>query len=205
MGLYKYRNNFKLTMHEDTLDIPNHIRKPKYIFVNSMSDLFHEDVSLSFIVRVFDTIRSNPMHTFQLLTKRPNRMVKLKNYLVWPKNLWVGVTVESQKYFSRILKLQEIPATIKFISFEPLLGPIQLGKLENIDWIIVGGETGPSYRPMDYEWVIQLRDFSIENGIPFFFKQWSGFFGSKQPRCIDGKYWHERPLPSNPQEGFIKQ
>jgi protein gp37 len=193
MGLVRYRNGFRVTVHPDLLDAPLNWRKPRLIFVNSMSDLFHEDVPFDFIARVFSTISLASCHVFQILTKRADRLAEVVGELRWPANLWVGVTVESQEYVHRINKLSSVPSTVRFVSFEPLLGPIKYLDLSSVDWAIVGGESGPHSRKMDPDWARMIRDACLEQSIPFFFKQWGGTKKSGHNRILDGKTWDQYP------------
>jgi protein gp37 len=193
MGLTRYRNGFRVTVHPDLLDAPLNWRKPRLIFVNSMSDLFHEDVPFDFIARVFSTISLASCHVFQILTKRADRLAEVVGELKWPANLWVGVTVESQEYVHRINKLSSVPSNVRFVSFEPLLGPIKNLDLSSVDWAIVGGESGPHSRKMDPNWARMIRDACLEQSIPFFFKQWGGTKKSGHNRILDGKTWDQYP------------
>jgi len=170
----KYRKGFELTVHEDTLEIPLHWRDPKIVFVNSMSDLFHEKIPLSFIKKTFDVMNKTGQHTYQVLTKREKRLSKLWSEFKWTKNIWAGVSVENQEYTSRIEYLREVPAAVRFLSIEPLLEPITELNLNGIDWVIVGGESGPRSRPIQADWVRVIRDICLEQKVPFFFKQWGG-------------------------------
>ncbi|MCG7852794.1 MAG: phage Gp37/Gp68 family protein [Methanosarcinaceae archaeon] len=193
MGLVRYRNGFRVTVHPDLLDAPLNWRKPRLIFVNSMSDLFHEDVPFDFIAQVFSTISLASCHVFQILTKRADRLAEVVGELRWPANLWVGVTVESQEYVHRINKLSSVPSIVRFVSFEPLLGPIKYLDLSSVDWAIVGGESGPHSRKMDPDWARMIRDACLEQSIPFFFKQWGGTKKSGHNRILDGKTWDQYP------------
>ncbi len=193
MGQPKYRNGFKLTLHPDTLNIPYTWKKPKLVFVNSMSDLFHKDVPLDYIREVFRVMRDNPMHTFQLLTKRADILAEYSPLLEWTPNIWMGVSVENQKVIQRIDYLRSTGAFIKFLSLEPLLGPLPGLNLHDIDWVIVGGESGPKARPMKKEWVLEIRDQCKETGVKFFFKQWGGFKKKKAGRKLDGRLYNEMP------------
>jgi protein gp37 len=193
MGQQKYANAFKLTLHEEELEKPLKWKKPQVIFVNSMSDLFHEDIPSEFIQRVFATMREASWHTFQILTKRSSRLVELNPKLEWPENVWMGVSVENQDYTPRIDHLRQTDAYIKFLSLEPLLGPLPALELQSIDWVIVGGESGPGARPMAEEWVIDIRDQCIKNSIPFFFKQWGGVNKKQAGRVLQGRTWDEVP------------
>jgi len=193
MGLRRYRNGFCVTIHRDLLAVPLKWRKPRLIFVNSMGDLFHEKVPISFIREVFGIIEATPRHTYQLLTKRADRLLKLADRLSWPVNLWVGVTVEMQQYINRIELLRKVPAAIRFVSFEPLLGPLKSLSLSKIDWAIVGGESGPHARPMEANWARNVRDVCVDSAVPFFFKQWGGTQRKKQNRYIDRRLWNQYP------------
>lgn len=195
MGLSRYKNGFRVSVHPDLLDVPLRWQRPRLIFVNSMSDLFHEEVPFEFIERVFSTIALASQHVFQVLTKRADRMAKVASRLSWPRNLWVGVTVESQRYVDRIKKLSSVPASVRFISFEPLLGPINQLDLKHVNWAVVGGESGPRSRPMDAEWARGIRDICIAHSIPFFFKQWGGPRKQKNGRMLDNKIWSQMPDP----------
>ncbi len=193
MGVHNYRNNFKLTLHEHALEIPLHWRLPQVVFVNSMSDLFHKDVPEPFIQQVFTTMRLAHWHQFQVLTKRADRLEDIAPRLEWPDNVWMGVSVESGDYVSRIDHLRRTGAHIKFLSLEPLLGPLRRLKLKGINWVIVGGESGPKARPMDPQWVADIRDQCAAAGVPFFFKQWGGFNKKKAGRILEGRTWDEMP------------
>lgn len=193
MGQPNYINGFRLTVHEHVLELPLRLRKPQTIFVNSMSDLFHTDVPLDFIKRVFDVMRRADWHCFQVLTKRSDRLLELSRHLTWPDNVWMGVSVENEKYAHRIEHLRGTGAKTKFLSLEPLLGPLPKLSLKGIDWVIVGGESGPGARPMDKKWVIDIRDQCRKAKIPFFFKQWGGFHKKKAGRLLDGRTWDEMP------------
>jgi len=174
MGNPRYRNGFAVTLHPDQLTLPLRWAQPRRIFVNSMSDLFHEGVPEAFIAQVFEVMARAQWHIFQLLTKRAARVAELALRLPWPSNVWQGVSVENARYTWRIASLQPVPAAMRFLSVEPLLGPIPHLPLEGIDWVIVGGESGPCHRPMDPRWVREIRDQCLAAGVPFFFKQWGG-------------------------------
>ena len=174
MGVPRYRNGFELTLQPDVLDVPLSWRKPRFIFVNSMSDLFHEKVPLDYLRRVFDVMNRCPQHTFQVLTKRPERAAELAAEFHWTPNIWFGTTVEAQEFIPRIKFLVKTPSAVRFLSVEPLLGPIPRLPLQGIDWVIVGGESGPGARPVQPEWVRQIRDRCLARSVPFFFKQWGG-------------------------------
>lgn len=196
MGQEKYRNGFELTLHPESLGEPLRWKKPQMIFVNSMSDLFHQDVPLNFIQRVFSVMRQAHWHTFQVLTKRAERLLELDPYIEWPENVWMGVSVENQDYTFRIELLRKTHANIKFLSLEPLLGPLPNLELEAIHWIIVGGESGPKARPIKREWVTDIRDQCLRAGVPFFFKQWGGANKKKNGRLLDGRTWDDLPVLS---------
>lgn len=195
MGNARYLNGFDVTLHEDLIDRPLEWRRPRLIFVNSMSDLFHRDVPTEFVQRIFRTMSLASHHTFQILTKRPDRLAKLAALLPWPDNVWVGVSIESESYQSRIRSLIRVSAAVRFLSIEPLLGPIPRLPLRGIDWVIVGGESGPHSRTCEASWVRQIRDRCIETRTPFFFKQWGGKRKSATGRILDGRTWDEMPVP----------
>lgn len=195
MGQPRYRNGFQLTLQPDVVDQPLSWKKPRLVFVNSMSDLFHDAVPLSYLQRVFQVMAEARWHVFQVLTKRSERLAEIANRLVWPSNVWMGVSVESEDYTYRIDDLSGIPAAVKFLSVEPLLGPIKSLSLENIDWVIVGGESGPHARPIDPNWVRSIRNDCVTEGVPFFFKQWGGTRKSTTGRVLDGRTWDELPRP----------
>lgn len=197
MGQAKYSDGFDVRTHEDTLDFPLKTKKPGTIFVNSMSDLFHESVPLEFIQKVFDVMRRAHWHTFQVLTKRSGRLRELNPTLEWPENVWMGVSVENEDYLYRIDNLRKTDSPVKFISFEPLIGPIPDFDPTGIDWVIVGGESGPGARPMKEEWVINLRDICLSSSVPFFFKQWGGVNKKKNGRELQGEFWDEFPSKIN--------
>jgi len=182
-----------LRVVDSVLEAPLHWAKPRMIFVNSMSDLFHEKVPLSFLISVFDTIKKAEWHTFQILTKRADRLREVAHLLEWPRNLWMGVSIESNEYVHRADDLRAVNASVRFLSLEPLLGPLPDLHLEGIHWAIVGGESGPGARPMAKEWVRDLRDRCRGEGIPFFFKQWGGVRKKIAGREIDGRTWDEFP------------
>jgi len=185
--------NGKITLDRASLNIPGKWKTGRMIFVNSMSDLFHEKVSLDFIQEVFDVMRSTPQHTYQILTKRAENLEKLSSQLPWPENVWMGVSVESADYAWRIDHLRRTPAAIKFLSLEPLLGPLEALELTGIDWAIAGGESGPGARPIQLEWVRAIRDQCIQNGVAFHFKQWGGTNKKRTGRELDGRTWNEWP------------
>lgn len=198
MGQENYKNGFKLTLHEDVLEAPLKLKKPKMIFVNSMSDLFHEKVPFEFINKTFAIMREANWHIFQLLTKRSTRLLELNKYINWPKNVWMGVSVENEDYKYRIDNLSLTSAQIKFISFEPLLGPIMNLNLTYIDWVIVGGESGPGARPIDINWITDIRGQCTDAKVPFFFKQWGGVFKKKNGRTLENRTWDEMPISFDP-------
>ena len=193
MGQHRYRNNFKLTLHEDLIEAPLSWKKPRVIFVNSMSDLFHENVPFNFIEKVFATMLKANQHVFQVLTKRSERLLEVAKDLPWTDNIWMGVSVENENYYFRIDNLRKTPAIVKFLSLEPLLGPLKNLKLNNIDWAIVGGESGPGARPMDPQWVRDIRDNCLKEKVDFFFKQWGGVNKKKAGRELDGRLWNDMP------------
>lgn len=193
MGKPKYRNGFKLTLHEDTLNMPLTWTEPRNIFVNSMSDLFHKKVPLNFIRKVFDTMNKASWHQYQILTKRPERARELDKNLSWKSNIWFGTTVEHQDYTERIDMLRETSAKVKFLSLEPLLGPLSKLNLSGINWVIVGGESGPHSRPIYKAWVTDIRKQCRAQRVPFFFKQWGGFNKKTAGRLLDGKTYSEMP------------
>jgi len=193
MGQTKYTNGFNLTIHDDLLEQPLEWKKSKRIFVNSMSDTFHEDVPEESICRMFDTMNRAHWHQFQVLTKRSERLLELDSHLDWTENIWMGVTVEHVDYINRIDHLRVTGAHVKFLSLEPLLGPMPGLNLDGIDWVIVGGESGPGARPISEEWVLDIRDQCIEKGVAFFFKQWGGFNKKKNGRLLQGRTWDEYP------------
>ncbi len=193
MGVERYSQGFKLRVQEDVLQLPLKWKSPKLVFVNSMSDLFHKNVPLEFIKKVFEVMNSCPQHKFQILTKRSERLLELNKELNWTENIWMGVSVESQDYTWRINHLAKTNAKIKFLSIEPLIGPIKRLPLKKIDWVIVGGESGPGSRPMKEEWVIDLKNICVDKQIPFFFKQWGGTNKKKTGRLLENKEWNEMP------------
>ena len=194
MGQPNYRNGFKVTCHPHTLDIPLRWKKPQMVFVNSMSDLFHKDVPDDFILDIFSTMRQASQHQYQILTKRAERLAESSPQLPWRENIWMGVTVESSAYKDRIDYLRYTSAHVKFLSLEPLLD--DLGKLDftGIDWVIVGGESGPGARPIKIAWVRNIRKQCLAQNTPFFFKQWGGINKKKTGRLLDGKTWDQMPI-----------
>ena len=193
MGQNKYKNKFQVTLHEDSLEEPLKWKKPSKIFVCSMSDIFHKDVPFEFIDKIFNIMRQADWHIFQVLTKRSDRLLEYSKRIVWPKNAWAGVTVEHKDYISRIDDLKQIKAPVKFISFEPLLSEIPYINLENIQWVICGGESGPHAREVSIDWARHIRDMVKQQNIPFLFKQWGGINKKKAGRLLDGKGWLEMP------------
>lgn len=189
----RYLNGFSITIHDDLLNEPFKWKKPQLVFVNSMTDLFHEDIELIHIKKVFEVMNKADNHTFQVLTKRANRLKEIAIDLIWSKNIWMGVTVESSKYKNRIDLLREVPAKIRFLSIEPLLDDLGTLDLSNIDWVIVGGESGPKSRPMNEEWVKNIKEQCEKQNVLFYFKQWGGFNKKKTGRLLDGKEWNDMP------------
>jgi len=194
MGNPRYRNVFDLTLHEDQLTLPLRCKQPKKIFVNSMSDLFHEEVPDWFIFKAFEVMEKANWHLFQILTKRAERLAELAPRLPWPGNVWQGVSVENADHTWRIQHLLQAPALIRFLSVEPLLGPIPNLPLHGISWVIVGGESGPNYREVDAGWVRGIRDQCVRANVPFFFKQWGGVTSKARGRRLDRRVWSEMPL-----------
>ena len=201
VGVEKYRNGFRVTLHEKALLNPLKWKKPHIIFVNSMSDVFHEEVPFDYILRIFDVMNRARRHIFHVLTKRSQRLLELNPRIPWSPHIWMGVTVENSDNVFRIDHLRKTDAAIRFLSMEPLLGPVRNLDLEGIDWVIVGGESGPRARPMKKEWVEDVRDQCLEKGVAFFFKQWGGFNKKKNGRILDGRKWEQTPeiTPKTPQ------
>ena len=194
MGQDRYRNGFNLTIHEDLIDLPSKWRKPRKIFVNSMSDLFHEKVPDEIIQQIFHTMLLNHRHCFQILTKRPERALNMAHKVVWSNNIWMGTSIENEEYIHRADILREIPANIRFLSLEPLLGPLPSLDLTGIHWVIVGGESGPNARPTEADWMRQIRDNALAHNVPFFFKQWGGKNQkAKHHKILDGMTWEQFP------------
>jgi protein gp37 len=193
MGQRNYRDGFAVRTHEHMLELPLKWFKPRMVFVNSMGDLFHEKVPVSFIQRVFEVMDSTPQHTYQLLTKRADRLAEVASLLPWSKNVWMGVTVEDNWHLNRVKQLRNVKSVVKFLSIEPLLGPLPDLNLEGVDWVIVGGESGPGARPMLRDWVINIRDACIRKSVPFFFKQWGGVRKKAAGRKLDNRTWSEIP------------
>jgi protein gp37 len=194
MGQANYRNGFKLTLQPQMLELPLRWKAPKRIFVNSMSDLFHKDVPTGYIMRVFDVMNRAHWHQYQVLTKRSERILELSPELRWAPHIWMGVSIETEKYKHRIDDLRKTDAYVKFLSLEPLLGSLGKLDLDGIDWAIVGGESGPGARPMDSDWVTEIRDQCVKSGVAFFFKQWGGVQKSKTGRTLEGRTWDEMPV-----------
>ena len=195
VGQERYRNGFRLTLQPDILGLPLRWKKPQAIFVNSMSDLFHEDVPLAFIQQVFGVMRQAHWHRFQILTKRSSRLADVASSLGWAPNIWMGVSVESAAYATRIDDLQRVDAAIRFLSLEPLLGPTPSLDLSGIDWVIVGGESGAGSRHMEAAWVEDIRDQCLRANVSFFFKQWGGRDKNAAGRMLAGRTWDETPTP----------
>lgn len=193
MGAANYKHGFHVALHEKTLYLPLTWKKPQIIFVNSMSDLFHEDVPLDFILSVFDVMQKANWHRYQILTKRSERMLSLDPLLPWKPHIWMGVTVERQDYAFRIDHLRKTRSYLKFLSMEPLLGPMEGLNLDSIGWIIVGGESGYKARPIDPSWVIGIRDQCLAAKVPFFFKQWGGVHRKRNGRKLEGHIWNQLP------------
>lgn len=193
MGQHNYRNGFDLTLQPQALETPLRWKTPRVIFVNSMSDLFHKEVPTEYILRVFDVMCKANWHRYQILTKRSQRLMRLRSQLPWKPHIWMGVSVESDRYTFRIDHLRETGAHIKFLSLEPLLGPLSSLNLRDIDWAIVGGESGPGARAMHKEWVLDIRNQCQKAGVAFFFKQWGGTNKKKSGRELEGRTWDEMP------------
>lgn len=202
MGAKRYQNDgdprtsgpgFGLTLHRELLDTPRSWRKPRMVFVNSMSDLFHAKVPLDFIQAVFATIEATPQHTYQILTKRALRVERLADRLIWPENLWMGVSVENTEALGRIDHLRNVPAAVRFLSCEPLIGPLTGIDLTDIGWVITGGESGPNHRPVEVEWVREIRDACVAADVPFFHKQWGGAKPKSNGNVLDGEVWEQFP------------
>lgn len=194
MGVRKYEDGFSLAVHEGELDAPLRWKKPRTVFVNSMSDLFHRDVPDEFISRVFEVMVQCPKHQFQVLTKRAGRLERLAKKLPWAENVWMGVSVEDSRQLQRIDALRSTEAAVKFLSLEPLIGPLPGLELSGIAWVIVGGESGPKARLMDPSWVLDIRNRCKEAHVPFFFKQWGGRNKKKTGRLLDGRTYDEMPI-----------
>ncbi len=194
MGIEKYKDGFKISIHDDALNIPYTWKSSKVVFVNSMSDLFHNEVPLDFIRKVFKVMNDNPQHVFQVLTKRSERLLEIHQQLNWSHNIWMGVSVEDSRVINRIDDLRKTNARTKFLSCEPLIGPLPELNLENIDWVIVGGESGRKPRPMDPDWVLDIQDQCEQAKVAFFFKQWGGTNKKKAGRLLKGKTYSEMPV-----------
>ncbi|MBL0139241.1 MAG: phage Gp37/Gp68 family protein [Bacteroidetes bacterium] len=193
MGVQKYKDAFEVRTHPENLNIPYTWKKAKIVFVNSMSDLFHEDIPLTFIRKVFDVMNDNPQHVFQVLTKRAERLFTVHNQLKWTHNIWMGVSVESEKVVDRIDFLRKTNARVKFLSCEPLIAPLPNMNLKNIDWVIVGGESGQSPRPMNADWVLDIQEQCAIADVAFFFKQWGGRNKKANGRLLNGRTYDEMP------------
>jgi protein gp37 len=193
MGNARYRHGFKVTLHPDLIDLPKRWREPRLIFVNSMSDLFHEHVPLEFIQRVYATMQDCPQHTFQILTKRNARLRQLAGQIAWAPNIWIGISVEDARVQHRIEDLHVVPAAVRFLSCEPLIGPLDDLPLEGIHWVIVGGESGPGARPIKIEWIRSILYQCRRANVPFFFKQWGGVRKDVTGRKLDGRTYDEMP------------
>lgn len=195
MGQEKYKDGFEVRTHQSSLILPYKWKKPRLVFVNSMSDLFHEDVPVDFIKEVFKVMNENPQHTFQVLTKRSERLLQLNDELNWTNNIWMGVSVEDEVVIDRIDHLRQTSAKVKFLSCEPLIGPLNNLNLDGIHWVIVGGESGRNARPIDPEWVVDIQEQCQEHSISFFFKQWGGSGKMKKAngRLLNGKTYSEMP------------
>jgi protein gp37 len=196
MGVERYQQGFQLALHDDLIDLPTRWKRPTLVFVNSMSDLFQDDVPLQFIQQVFETMRNCPQHQFQVLTKRAERLVEVSGELDWAPNVWMGVSVENEDYTYRSVLLRDVPAAIRFLSVEPLLGPIRRLPLKGVHWVIVGGESGPGAREMRPEWVEEIYRQCREHGVPFFFKQWGGVQKHRNGRELFGRTFDEMPARS---------
>lgn len=203
MGLNKYKDGFRLSIHENALSEPYTWKKPKLVFVNSMSDLFHEGIPFEFLKSVFKVMNDNPQHIFQILTKRAEQLAKYACILNWTENIWMGVSIEDFTQINRLKFVNYCNASIKFLSLEPLLTKLPKLDLSEIDWVIVGGESGPKSRPMKKEWVLSIRDNCSEFNVPFFFKQWGGRNKKKTGRLLDGKLYDDMPVFNSERELFI--
>jgi len=194
MGKVRYADGFKLTLQEDVIQLPLTWKKPRRVFVNSMSDLFHPNVPDDFIKRVFETMRNAPQHIFQVLTKRSERLAEIAPQLSWPTNVWMGVSIENMDYAFRADDLRKVPAHVRFLSCEPLLGSLRELDISNLHWLISGGESGPKSRPVEIDWLRELRDKCLESKVPYFFKQWGGTNKKASGRILDGITWDQFPL-----------
>lgn len=197
MGVEKYKDGFKIKTHEEALEIPYTWKKSKVVFVNSMSDLFHKNVPLEFIQKVFTVMNENPQHVFQVLTKRSERLLEIHTQLRWTHNIWMGVSVENERVMHRIEDLRFIYAKTKFLSCEPLVGPLPNMNLQNVDWVIVGGESGHTPRPMNADWVLDIQEQCQSAGVAFFFKQWGGKNKKAAGRLLNGQTYDEMPEVAN--------
>lgn len=202
MGVEQYQEDgdprtsgpgFAVRVHPEQLEVPVRWKKPRLVFVNSMSDLFHARVPEGFVREVFDVMAATPQHTYQVLTKRPRRARLMAERLPWPSNVWLGVSVENESVLHRVAELRRIPSAVRFLSCEPLLGPLDVLDLDGIDWVIAGGESGPAYRPVHLEWVRGVRDACVAADVPFFFKQWGGRTPKAGGRVLDGREWSQEP------------
>ncbi len=206
MGQKNYRNGFEVMLQPHMLELPLRWRQPRRVFVNSMSDLFHQEVPAAYILQVFEVMQQASRHQYQILTKRSARLLDLDRTLPWRPHVWMGVSVECKDYLFRVDHLRRTHAHVKFLSIEPLLGPLSGLDLRGIDWVIVGGESGPGARPMDPAWVRQIRDRCLRAGVDFFFKQWGGVFKTRTGRLLDGRTWDEAPMlpdvPAVPPEHY---
>ncbi len=193
MGSRRYVNGFKVALHHDLVDLPRRMRSPRIIFVNSMSDLFHDKVPAEFIRSVFDTMSACPQHTFQVLTKRSQRLRELSARLPWPRHVWIGVSVEDERVLQRVADLRAVPAAVRFLSCEPLIGPLDNLPLAGVSWVIVGGESGPGARPIEKAWVESIRHQCYKAEVPFFFKQWGGTRKDLNGRELNGRTYDAMP------------
>jgi protein gp37 len=196
MGSERYRNKFAVTLHPDLVEMPKRWRAPRLVFVNSMSDLFHPEIPADYISRVFRTMVECPQHTFQVLTKRSDRLAELAPALPWTPNIWIGASVENRRAIRRVAELVSVPAAVRFLSCEPLIGPLDSLPLKGIHWVIVGGESGPRARPMQAEWALSILRQSRAAGVPFFFKQWGGPRKDLTGRKLNGREYDEMPVYS---------
>ncbi len=194
MGQARYKDGFRLKLHHDLIKEPLKWKKSRIVFVNSMSDLFHEDIPFSFIQEIFSTIENSPHHIFQILTKRSKRLLELSTSLFWPENLWMGVSVEDESVVYRVEDLSSVPSQVRFISCEPLIGPLERLPLDNINWVILGGESGPGARPMERQWVNSILQQCRKKKVPFFFKQWGGTRKKAAGRSLNGRTYNELPV-----------
>ncbi len=194
MGVPQYANGFKLTLQPRALELPMRWKQPRKIFVNSMSDLFQKELPPAYIKQVFGVMNRCPQHSFQILTKRPEIAAHLASELLWSNNIWMGTSIENVLVLHRVASLVQIPSQTRFLSIEPLLGPLPQLPLRGVHWVIVGGESGPNARPMNPDWVRQIRDRCLAHGVPFFFKQWGGVNKKKAGRELDGRQWNEMPI-----------